>query len=111
MPLVAGLSPSFDLLRASRCLFVLYNEGQFIDPFIMGLAFVYLASQYEERGMLFVMMGILSGFTTFSAFLFDGLKLWDAEKSLFSFGYLTTSVVSLLVVFVADGAAIRVAFR
>jgi CrcB protein len=69
-----------------------------IGFFIMGLAFVYTAGRYEGRTMLFVMTGvIMGGFTTFSAFSLDTLKLWEAGKPLFELGYVTASVVASLV--------------
>lgn len=80
-----------------------------IGSFIMVLAFVYMARRFEDRTMLFVMTGILAGFTTFSALSLDTLKLWEAGKALFALGYVTTSVVVSLVALVAGETAMRVA--
>jgi len=81
-----------------------------IGSFIMVLAFVYMARRFEDRTMLFVMTGvIMGGFTTFSSFSLDTLKLWEAGKALFALGYVTTSVVVSLVALVAGETAMRVA--
>ena len=38
------------------------------------------------------MTGLLGGFTTFSAFSLDALKIWEAGKSGFAIGYVMLSV-------------------
>ena len=76
--------------------------------FIMFLAFVYLAGRYEDQTMLFVMIGVLGGFITFSAFSLDALKIWTARKALFALGYVSTSVLASLVLLVAGVTAMWV---
>ena len=58
--------------------------------------------------MLFVMIGVLGGFITFSAFSLDAQKIWAARKPLFALGYVTTSVLASLVLHVAGVTAMRV---
>jgi CrcB protein len=49
-----------------------------LGSFAMGLAFVYLSEREMLRHAPLLMVGFLGGFTTFSAFSLDALKLWDA---------------------------------
>ena len=68
--------------------------------FLMGLAFVWFSTRATGQWPLFVMTGVLGGFTTFSAFSLDVLKLIEAEKYMNAGGYIVASVVfSLLAVF------------
>lgn len=70
--------------------------------FLMGLAFVLLADKGMERWMPFTMAGVLGGFTTFSAFSLDTLKLYEAGRIGAAGGYIVASVVlSLLALFLA----------
>ena len=77
-----------------------------IGSFIIARVFVYMAGQYEERAMLVFMLGV---FTTFSVFFLDLLKLLEAENPLFSFRYVTRSVVASLVALVAGVTTMQVA--
>jgi len=61
-----------------------------LGSFLMGLAFVLLGSR---AGAPFVMAGILGGFTTFSAFSLDALKLFEAGRIAAAGGYVIASVV------------------
>mgnify|MGYP001067830320 CR=1 FL=1 len=71
-----------------------------IGSFLMGLAFVWFSSRSTGQWPLFVMTGLLGGFTTFSAFSLDVLKLVEAGKIMGAGGYIVASVVlSLLAVF------------
>lgn len=47
-----------------------------VGCFAMGVAFVVLSARLSP----FVMTGVLGGFTTFSAFSLDALKLWEAGQ-------------------------------
>lgn len=58
--------------------------------FLMGLLWVLLASRTPLSPLL--MTGILGGFTTFSAFSLDTLKLWQNGQVLSGFGYVAASV-------------------
>jgi len=69
--------------------------------FVIGVAFVSLSARLSPL----VMTGILGGFTTFSAFSLDALKLWDAGQALHATAYVLASVVLSLAA-VAIGAAL-----
>ena len=65
--------------------------------FAMGLVFVYLAEREMLRHAPFLMAGVLGGFTTFSAFSLDALKLWEAGAHGALLAYVLASVgVSVL---------------
>lgn len=68
-----------------------------VGSFVIGILFVMLAG----RGMLSLlfMAGLLGGFTTFSAFSLDALKLWQAGQGGQALLYVGASVIlSLLAV-------------
>lgn len=65
-----------------------------IGSFLMGLAFVLLAEKGMERWIPFTMAGVLGGFTTFSAFSLDTLKLYEAGRMGAAGGYIVTSVAA-----------------
>lgn len=62
---------------------------------LMGVLYVVIV----ERGLLpgewrqFLMIGLLGGFTTFSAFSLDALALWQNGHLALTFAYIVTSVV------------------
>lgn len=71
-----------------------------LGSFLMGLAFVWVSTRSAGQWPLFVMTGFLGGFTTFSAFSLDVLKLFEAEKYMNAGGYVVASVVfSVLAIF------------
>ena len=73
-----------------------------IGSFLMGIVFVALAEKGLARWMPFLMAGVLGGFTTFSAFSLDTLKLYEAGRVGAAGGYVLASVVlPLLALFVA----------
>lgn len=78
-----------------------------LGSFVMGLLFVWL----EARGMLrlapLLMAGVLGGFTTFSAFSLDALKLWEAGATGAAAGYVLGSVVLSVGALVAGVALMR----
>lgn len=49
-----------------------------LGSFAMGLVFVYLTERDLMRHAPLLMAGVLGGFTTFSAFSLDTMRLWDA---------------------------------
>ena len=71
--------------------------------FVMGVAFVALSSRAHLSP--FLMAGILGGFTTFSAFSLDALKLWHSGETLQAALYVALSV-GLSLFAVALGAAL-----
>jgi len=74
-----------------------------LGSFAMGVLFVVLATRTSLSPLL--MTGVLGGFTTFSAFSLDALRLWEAGQTLQAGLYVLASVILSLVA-VALGAAI-----
>lgn len=74
-----------------------------LGSFAMGVLVVMLSSRTSLSP--FVMTGVLGGFTTFSAFSLDAMKLWDGGAALQALGYVLGSV-TLSIVAVALGAAL-----
>jgi len=73
-----------------------------LGSFVMGLCFVALVDKGLDRWQPLVMTGALGGFTTFSAFSLDALRLWESGQGGFAAGYVLASVVlSLAAIFVA----------
>lgn len=73
-----------------------------IGSFLMGLVFVGLSAKGLDRFAPLVMTGMLGGFTTFSAFSLDALKLVEAGRLALAGGYVAASVLlSLAAVFAA----------
>jgi CrcB protein len=74
-----------------------------LGSFVMGLLFVVLATRAALSPVL--LAGVLGGFTTFSAFSLDALKLWQSGQTVQAVLYVGLSVgLSLLAV--ALGAAL-----
>lgn len=71
--------------------------------FLIGLCFVLLPARGALSPLL--MAGALGGFTTFSAFSLDAMKLWEAGQSLQAAAYVAGSVLLSLAA-VALGAAL-----
>ncbi len=71
--------------------------------FAIGVLFVLLAGRPGLSPLL--MTGVLGGFTTFSAFSLDAMKLWNSGQSLQALGYVLASVLLSLLA-VALGAAL-----
>ena len=71
--------------------------------FAMGFLYVSLATRSAISP--FLVTGILGGFTTFSAFSLDALRLWQAGDFPFAFAYVVGSVILSLAA-VALGAAL-----
>ncbi len=74
--------------------------------FLMGLAFFALSARLSPL----VLTGILGGFTTFSAFSLDALKLWDAGQAGQAAAYVLASVVLSLAAVALGAALARGAF-
>lgn len=72
-----------------------------LGSLIMGALFVILSS----RAHPLLLTGILGGFTTFSAFSLDALKLWQGGQVLPALAYVLASVILSLIA-VAIGAAL-----
>ena len=78
-----------------------------VGCFLMGLAFVALAEKGLERWMPLVMTGVLGGFTTFSAFSLDALKLYEAGRLGAAGGYVAASVVLSVLALIVGVALMR----
>ena len=74
-----------------------------IGSFVMGILFVTLTVRAGLAPVL--MTGVLGGFTTFSAFSLDALKLWQTGQTLPALAYVLASVILSLGA-VALGAAV-----
>jgi CrcB protein len=73
-----------------------------VGSFVMGLMLVWLAARGLDRATPLVMTGVLGGFTTFSAFSLDTLKLVEAGRLSAAGGYVAGSVIlSLVAIFLA----------
>jgi fluoride exporter len=70
---------------------------------VMGVLSVVLVTRLHLSPLL--MAGLLGGFTTFSAFSLDTLKLWEAGQTLTALGYVLVSVI-LSIAALALGAAL-----
>jgi fluoride exporter len=64
-----------------------------LGSFAMGLLVVALAQRDAMRLVPFLMTGILGGFTTFSAFSLDAVKLWQGGEPTVAAAYVAASVV------------------
>lgn len=73
-----------------------------VGSFVMGICFVTLSRTNLSP---LIMTGVLGGFTTFSAFSLDSLKLWQSGQVTQAALYTATSVILSLLA-VALGAAL-----
>ncbi len=62
----------------------------------MGLAYGLISEKGFERASLLFMVGFLGGFTTFSAFSLDVMKLVEDERVLHAFMYIFTSFLGAI---------------
>ena len=76
--------------------------------FAMGFLYVSLATRSAISPLL--MTGILGGFTTFSAFSLDALKLWQAGETIAAVTYLSGTVLLSLTAVALGAALAREAF-
>jgi len=73
-----------------------------LGSFVMGLCLVGLMDKGLDRWQPLIMTGVLGGFTTFSAFSLDTLRLWESGQGGLAVGYVLASVLlSLAAIFVA----------
>ena len=67
-----------------------------VGSFLMGLAVVLLAARFPEAGARFmplITVGLLGGFTTFSAFSLDAIRLIEDGRIAGASAYIAGSVV------------------
>lgn len=74
-----------------------------LGSFCIGVLYVTLSTRLHLSPLL--MTGLLGGFTTFSAFSLDALKLWEADRPLTALTYVGGSVLLSLAA-VALGVAL-----
>jgi CrcB protein len=91
-------------LAAARFLGAGYPWGTLtvnvVGSFAIGVLFIALMAKDASRLSPFLLTGVLGGFTTFSAFSLDALKLFEKGQPGLAAGYILASVVfSLLAVF------------
>lgn len=79
-----------------------------VGSFVMGVLFVSLATRTQLSPLL--MTGILGGFTTFSAFSLDALKLWQSGQTTQALIYTAASVILSLTAVALGAALARGAF-
>lgn len=79
-----------------------------MGSFLMGVLFISLAHRTNLSPLL--MTGVLGGFTTFSAFSLDAMKLWESGQTLQAGLYVLASVILSLVAVALGAALARGAF-
>lgn len=81
-----------------------------LGSFIMGALVVILAHKDATRLAPFLMTGILGGYTTFSAFSLDTLKLFETGQTGFAALYVAGTVAASLAAIVAGVSVTRLVF-
>ena len=69
---------------------------------VMGALWVTLATRGQFQ--LLLMTGVLGGFTTFSAFSLDAVKLWQQGQTMMALAYVAASVILSIAALVAGAA-------
>ncbi len=72
-----------------------------VGSFLMGLGFVWIAEKGFDRAAIFTLTGVLGGFTTFSAFSLDAVRLYERGDPglavLYVFATVALSILGLVV--------------
>ena len=76
--------------------------------FLMGLLVALLVQRDAMRLVPFLMTGILGGFTTFSAFSLDAVKLWQGGEPTVAAAYVVFSVLLSIAALMLGMALFRV---
>ncbi len=74
-----------------------------IGSFIIGISAVFLTKHTQHQHIIqyFLMIGVLGGFTTFSSFSLDVIRMIEHSRFMEAFAYILASVVfSIMAVFV-----------
>ena len=79
-----------------------------LGSFAMGVLYILLATRTSLSPLL--MTGFLGGFTTFSAFSLDTLRLWENGQAMQAICYVLASVILSLVAVALGAALARGAF-
>ncbi len=80
-----------------------------VGSFLMGVLMVFLAKKGGDAYAPLLVVGILGGFTTFSAFSLDALSLYERGQVALAGAYVAGSVILSLTAIVAGGMAARMA--
>ncbi len=79
--------------------------------FVMGLFAAWFASKADDAAVqplrLFLMTGVLGGFTTFSAFSLETISMWERGEAASAAVYVVGSVILSLLGLVAGMALVR----
>jgi CrcB protein len=83
-----------------------------VGSFLMGLVLIafgrqFIATEHQEAARLFLMTGVLGGFTTFSAFSLDAFSLWERGETTLAVVYVLASVMLSLLAIIAGVAVGR----
>lgn len=78
-----------------------------VGSFLMGLLAVVLMAKFDNKLAPFLMTGVLGGFTTFSAFSLDAIKLIEGDQMSTAILYILASVLISLLALVAGLALAR----
>lgn len=83
-----------------------------IGSFIMGVLVTAIALRWSmgQAGQAFLMVGVLGGFTTFSAFSLDVATLVERDVAMAAGGYVLGSVILSIVALFAGMAMTRIVF-
>jgi CrcB protein len=76
-----------------------------LGSFLIGLAWVWLSREGAPRLSPLLVTGFLGGFTTFSAFSLDALRLWERGEAMAALAYVVASV-ALSLAAVAAGVSL-----
>lgn len=102
-------------LAAARAFGTAFPWGTFIinvtGSLVMGLIAGWLAfragAAWSQHARLFVMTGVLGGYTTFSAFSLDAALLWERGAALQAAAYVAGSVILAILGLFAGLAIVR----
>lgn len=72
-----------------------------VGSFLMGIAAAYLLGRLGERPLAMIMPGVLGGFTTFSAFSLDAVRLFEDGRAGASVLYIMASVLLAILALLA----------
>ena len=81
-----------------------------VGSFLMGLLFIYLNQKGLERWQPFLLIGLLGGFTTFSAFSLDTFKLYEDGRLMMAGIYVFASVFLSLIALIIGMVVAREVF-
>lgn len=80
-----------------------------LGSFIMGVLVTYMALIWSpsQEMRAFLTVGLLGGFTTFSAFSLDVMTLWERGTQMAAMGYIMTSIILSILAMIIGMMIIR----